>query len=274
MKHLKSYKIFESNKEDIVSNLRDICLELEDIGFKFHLNKDSEENIIEFVIYSEDKHPSNKFTFTDDLSEVVDRIYQFMRELGWYSHLWYNLGGSIKKKFYIRPDGRMRNQDFAWMDENWPSVYAIEFYWYKIYDDKVANESIHNTSQSVIDTLVWEYGESILDMNNDIEFIEDKLVEIKDLGYITTVNYAPMTFAGASEKPEIYIDIKGKSGRDFYGKVGENRELIDFNLEDIIYYMESRGYVIKNTYDNREYKPSEFTFINNPTSYQISFVKA
>lgn len=274
MKHLKSYKIFESNKEDIISNLRDICLELEDIGFKFHLNKDSVENIIEFVIYNEDKYPSNKFKFTDDLSEVLNRIYQYMRELGWYSHLWYNLGGSIRKKFYIRPDGRMRNQDLLWMNENWPSVHSIEFYWYKIYEDKIANESISNLHKHTLDTLVWEYGEVIHDMNKDIEFIEDKLLEIDDLGYFTTVNYPPMTYAGASSKPNIYIDIKNiKSRQDFYGNLGENREIVDSILDDILGYLESSGYKMKNQFDNRTQQPSEFEFINNPTSYQIQFVK-
>jgi hypothetical protein len=266
MKHLKSYKIFES-KEDIVSNLRDICLELEDIGFKFHLNKDSDENTIEYIIHKED---STRFKFSEDVIEVVDRIYQYMRELGWYSHLSYSLGGSIRKKFYIRPDGRMRNQDLLWMNENWPSVYSIEFFWYKIYEDKIANESISNTSKDVIDTLVWEYGEVIYDINKDIEFIEDKLLELSDLGYFTTINYSPMTYAGASSKPNIYIDIKNlKSREDFYGKLGENRGIVDSIIEDVLEYLESSGYKIKNEFDNRIQQPSEFKFINNPVSYQF-----
>lgn len=271
MKHLKSYKIFESNKEDIVSDLRDICLELEDIGFLFNFNQDSNENTIEYIIHKKD---STRFTFSDDVTEAVDRIYQYMRELGWYSHLSYNLGGGLRKKFYIRPDGRMRNQDLVWIDTNWPKVLSIEFFWYKIYEDKIANESISNTSKDVIDTLVWGYGEVIHDMNKDIELIEDKLLEIDDLGYFTTVNYSPMTYAGASSKPNIYIDIKNlKSREDFYGNLGENREFVDFIIGDILEYLEYSGYKIKNQFDNRTQQPSEFEFINNPTSYQIQFVK-
>jgi len=55
-----------------------------------------------------------------------------MRELKWYSYLYYNLGGGIEKKFYMRPDGRIRNQDLAWVDENWPSVRSVSFIWYKV----------------------------------------------------------------------------------------------------------------------------------------------
>ena len=262
MKYLKSYKIFESQKEDIIPELRDICLELEDIGFRFHLNKSSDKDIIEFVIYKKD---STKFAFSDEFSEVVDRIYQFMRESGWYSHLSYNLGGGIRKKFYIRPDGRMRDQEFSWIDNNWPYVLGVDFYWYKNYDDKVLNEAFDTVPQNLVNI----YGNVIVDMNDCFEFIEDKLSELDDIGYETIVGFTPMTMAKARKSPELYINIGNKERGDFY-----QNELVEANTQDIIEYMKSKGFEVNNLSDNRIDIPTEFEFSYRKTYYQISFIKS
>lgn len=282
MRYLKTYKLFESQKENIELELRDICLELEDEGFIFILNRENKEDSIEFILAKKDY---DSFTFSGNVIDVVDRLYQFMRELGWYSHLWYSLGDGIRKKFYIRPDGKMRDQDLAWIDDNWPSVKTIDMSWYKTYEDKI-QESVNRSrySPQVVDTLVWEYGEGIKDIIEDIHIIEDILLDIDDIGYFTSVGLSPMTMAGAASKPNLYVDIKNKStdytgpmgGRrreEFYGDLGEKRETVDEVIERVLNYLEDKGYKLKFVHDNREGKPSEFEFINNPTSYQMQFTK-
>ena len=274
MKHLKSYKIFENLEfpshidSDIIYTLKDISVDLEDIGFFTSFSFSPIYEAVTSINIKIQKREGGYFTFTEDVSESLLRIYQYMRELGWYSKLRYDSG--VKKKFYIRPDDRMRNQDLSWIDKSWPGVSSINMTWSTSNTTHYTFEGISNTSKDVIDTLVWEYGEVIHDMNKDIEFIEDKLLELSDLGYFTTINYSPMTYAGASSKPNIYIDIKNlKSREDFYGNLGENREIIDSIIEDILEYLESSGYKIKNEFDNRIQQPSEFKFINNPVSYQF-----
>jgi hypothetical protein len=50
-----------------------------------------------------------------------------MRELGWYSNLSINSGiKDIKKKFYIKPDEKMRTEDIIEIVENYPRVRDIE----------------------------------------------------------------------------------------------------------------------------------------------------
>jgi uncharacterized protein (UPF0335 family) len=263
MKYLKSYKIFESNKEIIVSTLRDICLELEDNGFLFNFNSESDDNKIEYVIHRLDYE---RFRFTDDVSEVLDRIYQYMRELGWYSHLYYNLGGGLEKKFYIRPDGRMRDQSLSWIDKNWPSVLSISFHWYKIYDDKIKESNNWDISIEEF------YGDDVINtMKSDISFINDKLIEINDMGYHTNSDFTSMTHAKASKTPVIYIYIENNDFEEFYKD--NDKELIDSNLDDITNYMKSNGYEVKAIHDNREVKPIHLSFIKSKTSYQISFIK-
>ena len=39
MKHLKSYKLFESHIEDVENNIQDILLELEDIGLQIEMDR-------------------------------------------------------------------------------------------------------------------------------------------------------------------------------------------------------------------------------------------
>lgn len=155
----------------------------------------------------------------------------------------------------------------------------------KTYEDKI-QESVNRSrySTQVVDTLVWEYGEEIKDIIEDIHIIEDMLLEIEDIGYYTTVGLSPMTMAGAASKPNLYVIIKNKStdytgpmsGRrreEFYGDLGEKRETVDEVIERVLNYLEDKEYKLKFVHDNREGKPSEFEFINNPTSYQMQFTK-
>lgn len=144
------------------------------------------------------------------------------------------------------------------------------------------------------DSLVRTHGDIIHKINDDIQFIKDKCLELQDMGYFVSVNYTPLTLA-ISENPQLYkgnhhthqkwwkyvrieffLDIqKDKSMNSFYGELGERRDIIDSTIFEILEYMSDEGYKIL----NREYKGSEITttdpknyqFLNNPTSYQISF---
>lgn len=325
MKYLKTYKLFEADYFDlspeerryraadrfdeimdapVLSTLNDISLDIEN-DFDVSIEHSTISESIPFIKIKIYKKNGGYFNFTEEIQEYLLRVYQFMREMGWYSKLEYK--GGVTKKFYIRPDERMRTQDIQWIDENWPSVGSIEMTWSssyrspeldkpisgfeasdineKTYEDKI-QESVNRSrySTQVVDTLVWEYGEEIKDIIEDIHIIEDMLLEIEDIGYYTTVGLSPMTMAGAASKPNLYVDIKNKStdytgpmaGRrreEFYGDLGEKRETVDETIERVLNYLEDKGYKLKFVHDNREGKPSEFEFINNPTSYQMQFTK-
>lgn len=134
MKYINKYKIFESLNY-IEDNLKDITLELKDLGYIIDIKFDNElMNLdlkqIVLKIYTEDSIRRGSrywFTFTDEVRDTVLRIYQYMRELGWYSNLSINSNNKSNiKKFYIRPDERMRTEDIIEIESNYPKVSDIQ----------------------------------------------------------------------------------------------------------------------------------------------------
>ena len=88
-----------------------------------------------YNIYTEDSPTSREslysrnrwFTFNSDIKDFVLRVYQYMRELGWYSNLSINSNNKSNiKKFYIRPDERMRTEDIIEIESNYPKVSDIQ----------------------------------------------------------------------------------------------------------------------------------------------------
>lgn len=81
MKHLKSYKIFESIEEEI-SDIKDIFLDLEDNDFSIHISKFSTgEGFSVSMVY-----PNNGPVLDFKLSDVVDcvkRANEYMSSLGY-----------------------------------------------------------------------------------------------------------------------------------------------------------------------------------------------
>lgn len=125
------------------------------------------------------------------------------------------------------------------------------------------------------DSLVRTHGDIIHKIDDDIQFIKDKCLELEDIGYFVSVNYTPMTLSGFSDII-FFLDIKkDKSMNSFYGELGERRDIVNSVISEVLEYLSDEGYKIL----NREYKGSEITtiypknfkFLNNPTSYQILF---
>lgn len=137
MKYINKYKIFESLNY-IEDNLKDITLELKDLGYIIDIKFDNESMNIDLKqivlkIYTEDsirRESRYWFTFTDEVRDTVLRIYQYMRELGWYSNLSIN-SNNKSKKFYIRPDERMRTEDIIEIESNYPKVSDIQMIFIK-----------------------------------------------------------------------------------------------------------------------------------------------
>ena len=139
MKHLKTYKIFESN-QDTLQDIKDIFAELEDDGFLCKLiDKNNlpitNENFDDLFIYIV-KRPRvvNKkipFQFNAGVKDVILRIYQYMRELGFRSQLVTNFG-ITHKNFVIRTDEGFRYLDGAWIDDN-HKVLNIRLHFYKYF---------------------------------------------------------------------------------------------------------------------------------------------
>jgi len=137
MKYLIKFNesIFESKEDSIKSNITDMSFDIIDLGYKVDIEFDNEFldlGTLKLVIkiyteYSIKRESREWFTFNSDIKDFILRVYQYMRGLGWYSNLSINSGiKDIKKKFYIRPDERMRTEDIIEIEENYPRVRDIE----------------------------------------------------------------------------------------------------------------------------------------------------
>ncbi len=80
MNHLKTYKAFESLSEDLISNVRDICLEIEDDGrFKCSVNTKDIKGISKHyvLIYLSDIRDYDGFTF-GEVKDVILRLKDYL----------------------------------------------------------------------------------------------------------------------------------------------------------------------------------------------------
>lgn len=134
MKYLKNYRIFESKEDSIKNDITDMSFDIIDLGYKVDIKFDNEFldlGTLKLVvnIYTEDsiRRESRKwFTFNSDIKDFILRVYQYMRELGWYSTFSINSVPGLEKKFYIRPDDRMRTEDIIDIEDNYPRVRDIK----------------------------------------------------------------------------------------------------------------------------------------------------
>lgn len=108
MKYLKTYKLFESSSEDIIRFLRDIFVELEDIGFEinfFAKNRHNGSDIDPFIeIHIEDKRKSygRKTGFKiEDIYENISTAVNYMDENGYSLDSATATGSSYSGRFYI-----------------------------------------------------------------------------------------------------------------------------------------------------------------------------
>ena len=91
MKHLKTYKIFESS-DDIKQVIKDILLPISDMGYDISVNGDDSELVIRVVIWGDEP-----LLITDEVKDEFIRMKDYLQSEG------YN---SIKSKFYLNDRSR------------------------------------------------------------------------------------------------------------------------------------------------------------------------
>jgi|ERR1035437_3657378 uncharacterized protein (UPF0335 family) len=82
MRHIKTYKVFESNKIDI-EDIKDILMELEDQGFIVGIKEgdsDYYNRVRGDIIITIAKR--NSFFNTSEVEEYVDRVFEYIKSIG------------------------------------------------------------------------------------------------------------------------------------------------------------------------------------------------
>jgi len=89
MKYLKTYKIFEEVGQNLKDDIKDILLELTDMGYQFDAQWHKSTNNHPYVLIERSKldwdEKNNKYVGFNhsDIKEVIDRIKDVAEEAGW-----------------------------------------------------------------------------------------------------------------------------------------------------------------------------------------------
>lgn len=133
MKYLKS--INEHNNSEFLDGLKDILLELKDIGFE--VNLDTSEKKINIMIFESGESLKSKkiykSNFTDEVIDSIIRLNDYVKSNdNWYSHYRIKQSGDSRSiKFYVKGD-KLRTQDIQWIDDKWPDFSYLELEFKKI----------------------------------------------------------------------------------------------------------------------------------------------
>jgi hypothetical protein len=85
VKHIKTYKLFESHTDDIIENVKDILLPINDMGYNvsvnhYILNGDTNQLIIRVVTYVD-----KPLLITDEVKEEFIRMKDYLQSEGYDS---------------------------------------------------------------------------------------------------------------------------------------------------------------------------------------------
>ena len=206
MKHLKTYKIFESLVDKKIQLLKDLSIDLQDAGLQVevingahsYLLRDPRITIHTGSRYTDDFKKFIIMRITDDDNKFnadlyfTDTIQDFIETL---------------KSYGMNPRSMSGGNHFA----------VLKF-------DKhghMTNSPIVRESAKT-EIMKHKYSKEVLDeCDSIIADIEDMVLEIKDAGLFTTVGYTPMTLVCREESPKIMVSIDGDT------------ELFNSNLEEI-----------------------------------------
>lgn len=92
MKHIKPYKIFESNQIQEIQDIKDILLELKDIGYKVYVEefvvKTNNKPGITIIVTSEESAGTGMVRTANrllplDIGDYLLRVDSYLKDLGW-----------------------------------------------------------------------------------------------------------------------------------------------------------------------------------------------
>jgi hypothetical protein len=107
MKHLKSYKLFESYEGDIKQVIKDILLPISDMGYDISIIEDDKENFTQFVIRVV-SWGDQSLLITDEVKEEFIRMKDYLESEG------YN---SIEVLYHLATPGSISSRDIKEFDD-------------------------------------------------------------------------------------------------------------------------------------------------------------
>lgn len=229
MKHLRPYALYESLVDKKIQLLKDLALELQDVGLQVDIINGSKSY---FYLLRDPRVP-----YTDDykkfiILKVTDDNEIFDTDL--YNTDLIDDFKETLKSYGMNPRGMSGGRNFCVFKfdkhgsmTNSPIIY-----------ERVSKETkIFESNDRVL--LKIKYSEEVISKCDDIiSDIKDMLLELSDVGLFTQVGYTPMTLVYRDDSPKIVVEVQGNSLL-----CDHNEDDINSTFERIKDYTKSKGYV-------------------------------
>lgn len=211
MKHLKSFKVFESGDylpmegTEIWYNLNDMLLELEDIGYGTEVtdmsNKD--EHVIGVQIDKRDENGVSSFKMNNDIKDVLFRLKDFMSD-------WKMIINSNRNYLYLTDDGRVIGS-FGNPNTNWPTFTKLTI----IFSKKVGvNEGFFTKIKDIIKP---EEPKKI-DIKEFEYTLDDCFIDLKDNDFIIDIKQSESMMSPIRSKGQ-KLDIRNYKSLIYYIRI-------------------------------------------------------
>ncbi len=216
MIYLKTYKLFENNFEELSQGLKDIILEIEDLGlFVRFLPDEKNERIFADVTMDEQGRFTNKFKITQEISDATARIAEYSARLGW-SFCTFNVIMSGTREYQLSG-----NDMQMFMGED---VWNINI---KITDYRGPNyyKSRYGVNESLSD---------------DRDHVESMMYDMEDLGYgyhvVSSVKRSMPSAGLKTDTIQISLYRKGQNSimiEDIDYRIKQITDIINYKLESV-----------------------------------------
>ncbi len=150
MKHLKSYKLFESRIEDLEDDVKDILLELEDEGFQIEISRISKDVEIDTEGY-----------FCHNRTDVFLEV-RVMRPWG--------SSDRVIPNSPTPPGGTYPGNIFIWREVKDAIIRLTEWYYSQSIHEPIDKETIYRTAGKIIKIKPYKYNSPLRFFNGGIEF--------------------------------------------------------------------------------------------------------
>lgn len=184
MKHLKSFKLFESDDylpmegTEIWHDLNDMLLELEDIGYGTEVNdmSNKDEYVVGIQIDKRDDNGVSSFKINSDIKDALFRLKDFM--IGWKMIIHSN-----HSYLYLTDDGRVIGS-FGNPNPNWPTFTKLTIVFSKKVD---VNEGFFTKVKDKINKLIKPEEPSRISKKEFEYTLDDCFIDLKDNGFIIDI---------------------------------------------------------------------------------------
>ena len=255
MRYLKSYKIFENNFEELSQGLKDIILEIEDLGlFVQFLPDEKNERIFANVSMDEQGRFTNRFKITQEIVDATARIAEYSARLGW-SFCTFDVIISGTREYQL-------------------SGNDMEMF---------IGEDVWNISIKILDYRGPNYYKSRYGVNeslsDDRDHVESMMYDMEDLGYgyqiVPSVGRSMPSKGFKTNTIQISLYRKGQNSimiDDIDYRIKQIRDIIGYELEHVIVrFALLNG---RHTFDRRFQTLDDFSIkdgLSDTTLHEVEF---